>query len=110
MTNTTKDAFRIVEKELTKFGSYENVRSMLSKYMVGQYDQQVVEKLLVILIAEFRHRIEKLSTSLPDDETEASAIIEKRAASKRGSSKTKSPGLDIEVVDDFDIMNADEEL
>jgi hypothetical protein len=101
MSNTTKNAFKIVEKELIKFSSYENVKSILSKYMIGGYDKELVEKLLVILSTEFRHNIERMSTNLPEDDTEAAAIVNKRATSTRGR-KAKVDDLKIEVVDNFE--------
>jgi hypothetical protein len=108
MSNAAKDAFVIVERELLKFSSYENVRSILSKYSIGQYDKDLVEKLLVILSTEFRRKIENLNTNLPDDEVEAMAVIQRKAAAKRGR-KPKEDGLDIEVVDDFDLLELDED-
>jgi hypothetical protein len=96
----------MVEKELTKFASYDNVRSILSKYMIGSYDQALVEKLLVILASEFRHNIERLSSHLPDDEVEAAAVISKKANNKRRGRPRKNP-LDIEVVEDYDLLNED---
>ena len=99
MSNTTKDAFRIVEKELNKFCSYDNVKSVLSKYMIGSYDQALVEKLLVILGTEFRRNIERLSTNLPDDDVEAAAVVSKKAAHKRG--RPRKNDLVIETVEDF---------
>lgn len=106
MSNTTRDAFRIVEKELIKFASYDNVRSILSKYMIGSYDQALVEKLLVILASEFRHNIERLSSNLPDDEVEAAAVVNKKATSNRRGRPRKN-SLDIEVVEDIDLLNED---
>lgn len=83
MSDTTKDAFKLVERELVKFGSYENAKKMLNKYMIGSsYDQEMVEKILVILVTEFRHVVEKMSSSLPDDEVEAAASISRRASYK----------------------------
>jgi hypothetical protein len=108
MSNAAKDAFQIVEKELLKFSSYENVRSILSKYSIGQYDKELVEKLLVILSTEFRRKMEGLASRLPDDEAEASAVVQRKAADKRGR-KPKDQGIDIEVVDDFDLADFDEE-
>lgn len=108
MSNTAKDALKLVEKELLKFSSYESVKSILSKYSIGQYDEALVEKLLVILSTEFRHKIEKMSVNLPDDDVEAAAIISRRASSTRGASK-KTSGIDIEVAEDFDINDFDED-
>ena len=108
MSNAARDAFQIVERELSKFSSYENVRSILSKYSIGQYDKELVEKLLVILATEFRHKIENLSTKLPDDEAEAAAAIQRKVASKRGA-KPKAKEIEIEVVDDFDLAEFDED-
>ena len=89
MSKTAKDALKIVERELIKFSSYESVRSILSKYSIGQYDEDLVEKLLVILSTEFRHKLEKMSSDLPDDDVEAAAVISRRASSNR-SPKGKS--------------------
>ena len=108
MSNTTKNAFRIVEKELIKFSSYDNVKSILSKYMIGAYDKELVEKLLVILATEFRHNIERMSTNLPEDDTEAAAIVSKRASSSRGKN-TKADSLKIEIVDDFEFDDSEDQ-
>ena len=110
MSNAAKDSLRIVERELLKFGSYENVRSILSKYSIGNYDKDLVEKLLVIFVAEFRHKIESLSGNLPDDEAEANAAIERKvAASNRRGRKPKSEISDIDVIDDFDLVDSPED-
>lgn len=105
MSNATKDAFKIVEKELNKFCSYDNVKSVLSKYMIGGYDQQLVEKLLVILGIEFRHNLERLTSNLPDDNVEAAAVVSRKAASKRG--RPRKNDLKIESVEDFDFDNVE---
>lgn len=104
MSKTVKDSFKLVERELIKFGSYENVRSTLSKYSIGQYDKDLVEKLLVILTTEFRHKIEKLSSDLPDDDVEAAFVVGRRAASKRVSKKTASGDEIIELEDEEDMV------
>lgn len=103
MSNATRDAFRIVEKELIKFASYDNVRSILSKYMIGAYDKELVEKLLVILASEFRHNIERLSSHLPDDEVEAAAVVSKKASTNRRGRPRKN-AVEIETVEDVDLL------
>jgi len=107
MSNTTKDAFRIVEKELSKFCSYDNVKSVLSKYMIGKYDPELVEKLLVILGTEFRHNLERLTSNLPDDNVEAAAVVSRKAANKRG--RPRKNDLQIEAADDFDFDDVKED-
>jgi len=91
MSDAAKDAFRLVERELVKFGSYENARKMLNKYMIGSsYDQEMTEKILVILVTEFRHVVEKLSSSLPEDEAEAAASLSRKASYKPRAKKEES--------------------
>ena len=104
MSNAVKDSFRLVERELIKFSSYENVKSILSKYSIGQYDKELVEKLLVILSTEFRHKIEKLSSDLPDDDVEASAVVSKRASSKRPVRKLPSGDEIIDLDSEEDMV------
>lgn len=104
MSKTVKDSFKLVERELIKFGSYESVRSTLSKYSIGQYDKDLVEKLLVILTTEFRHKIEKLSSDLPDDDTEAAFVVSRRASSTRKSKKTASGDEIIDLEDEDDMV------
>lgn len=107
-SNATKDAFRLVERRLVAFGSYSHVRSLLDKYMIGSsYDQELVEKILVILVAEFRQELSKLSGNLPDDEAEAAAVASRRASGKRGRPKKET--LQIEVVEDVDLMELEDE-
>lgn len=107
MSNTTKDAFRLVERELVKFGSYENAKKLLSKYMIGSsYDEEMVEKVLVILTTEFRHVIEKLSSVLPEDDTEAAAVVSRRASSKPRTRVKKDDSSDVEIIEDTDILNS----
>jgi diphthamide synthase subunit DPH2 len=103
MSNTVKDSLKLVERELIRFASYENVRSVLSKYSIGQYDKDLVEKLLVILTTEFRHKIEKMSSNLPEDDVEASFVVSRRAASKPASRKTSS-GDEIIQIDEEENM------
>lgn len=107
--NTSKDVFRLVERELLKFASYDNAKKVLAKYMIGSsYDRDMVEKVLVILATEFRHEIEKMSGSLPDDDIEAAAAIERKVAYKARSKKPKS-GISIEDAGDIDIDEFDED-
>ena len=107
MSNTTKDAFRLVERELVKFGSYENTKKMLNKYMIGSsYDEEMVEKILVILVSEFRHVIERLSSVLPEDDTEAAAVVSRRASSKPRGRAKKDDYSDIEIIEDTDILSS----
>lgn len=90
MSKTTKETLRVVERELIKFGSYEHAKKLLDKYMIGSdYNRDMVEKILVILVAEFRHEIERLSSNLPDDEAEAAFIVEHKAAGKRRPRRAK---------------------
>ena len=104
MDNTAKSTLKLVEKELIKFSSYESVRSTLSKYSIGAYDKDLVEKLLVILATEFRHNLERIGSNLPDDDTEASVVVNRRASSgKRG--RPKKVVDEIEVIDDFDMTD-----
>lgn len=104
MDNTAKATLRLVEKELTKFSSYESVRSTLSKYSIGAYDKVLVEKLLVILATEFRHNLERIGSNLPEDDTEAAVVVNRRASNgKRG--RPKKVEEDIEVIDDFDMID-----
>jgi hypothetical protein len=108
MSNTSKDAFKIVEKELIKFGSYENAKKILSKYMIGSsYDQEMVEKILVILVAEFRREIERLNGNLPEDDAEAALVIERKASSKPRQKKGSSK-IVIESAGDIDIDDLEE--
>jgi len=102
MENTAKSTIKLVEKELAKFSSYENVRSILSKYSVGAYDKEVVEKLLVILSTEFRRNLEKIASNLPEDDAEASVVVNRRASSG-GRGRPKKMEDDIEIIDDFDM-------
>ena len=107
MSNTTKDAFRLVERELVKFGSYENAKKLLNKYMIGSsYDEEMVEKVLVILTSEFRHVIEKLSSVIPEDDTEAAAVVSRRASSKPRVRGKKDDSSDIEIIEDTDILDS----
>ena len=107
MSNTTKDAFRLVERELVKFGSYDNAKKLLNKYMIGSsYDEEMVEKILVILTTEFRHVIEKLSSVLPEDDTEAAAVVSRRASSKPRTRSRKDESDDVEIIEDTDILNS----
>jgi len=101
MNNTAKSTLKIVEKELTKFSSYENVRSILSKYSIGSYDKDLVEKLLVILSTEFRHNLERIGTNLPDDEAEAAVVVGRRAAGGKGRPRKQEE--DIEIIDESDL-------
>jgi cell division GTPase FtsZ len=90
MSKTAKETLRVVERELLKFGSYEHAKKLLNKYMIGSdYNQEMVEKILVILVAEFRHEIEKISGNLPDDAVEAAAVVERKATGARGRRSMK---------------------
>jgi hypothetical protein len=102
MENTAKATLKLVEKELAKFSSYENVKSILSKYSVGAYDKEIVEKLLVILSTEFRRNLEKIASNLPEDDAEASVVVNRRASGS-GRGRPKKMEDDIEVIDDFDM-------
>lgn len=104
MDNTAKSTLKLVEKELIKFSSYESVRSTLSKYSIGAYDKELVEKLLVILATEFRHNLERIGSGLPEDDTEASVVVNRRASSnKRG--RPKKVAEEVEIIDDFDMAD-----
>jgi len=99
MENTAKDTLVMIERELIKFASYDNVKSMLSKYMVGSYDQDTVEKLLVILSSEFRKVLERVEDNLPDDDVEAAAVVARRSSPKRGKPRKE---VDVIIDDDED--------
>lgn len=77
--------FKLMENELLKMASYENVRSILSSYGVStiNIDDEVLERILVILITEVRHTIEKFRERIPEGESEADGFIEKSASRVR---------------------------
>lgn len=106
---TSKDVFKLVERELLKFASYDNAKKVLAKYMIGSsYDKDMLEKILVILSTEFRHEIEKISRSLPEDDVEADAAIGRKASFKPRSKKSNS-SLSIEDAGDIDLDSFDED-
>jgi hypothetical protein len=75
--------------------------------MIGSsYDQEMVEKILVILTSEFRHVIEKLSSVLPEDDVEAAAVVSRRASSKPRAKGKKDDFSDIEIIEDTDILDS----
>lgn len=110
MSNTANDVFKIVEAELIKFGSAENTRKVLSKYMIGfNGDPEVIERVFTILSSEFRQTIEKIRLSLPEDDVEAAAFVENKAARSRTIKSMNEGPLDLEIVEDFDLQDFDED-
>lgn len=107
MANKSIETLRLVERELLKFGSYENANKILSKYMIGSsYDKEMVEKILVILVAEFRQQLERMGKALPEDEAEAEAAIERKISRKKTSRKSE---FSIELADDIDLSEFDDD-
>ena len=110
MSNTANDVFKIVEAELIKFGSAENTRKVLSKYMIGfNGDPQVIERVFTILSAEFRQTIEKIRTSLPEDDIEAAVFVENKAARSRTIKSMVDDPSDIEIVEESELQDFDED-
>mgnify|MGYP003474490145 FL=1 len=75
-----EEFLRVIEHELLKFGSYKNIQSTLSKYMVGYLpEQEQLEKVAVILAAEMRAAIGKMAVEFSGDANESRAKFLKRA-------------------------------
>lgn len=88
MSDSVRNTFNLIERELIKFGSYENAKRLLNKYMIGSsYDKEMTEKILVILVSEFRHEIDRMKNALPEDDVEAAASVERKVSNKRASKK-----------------------
>lgn len=104
-----QEAFILIENELLKFASYDNVRKVLSSYGVygkGIEDDQL-ERILVVLTTEFRHVLEKYRGKLPEDSVEAIAKVEKSAGRTRKvkapkKPKAKAEATVVEVLDSGD--------
>jgi len=79
---TPQDVLKLVEKELLKLGSHKNVEIMMQGYLVPKPDEKALMGAVVILIAELRHKIEKIREKLPEDPVEAANLIAKRAKRK----------------------------
>lgn len=73
-----KEFLKLMEHELGKFGSYKNVKSVLSKYMMGQVPDEQLQKVAVILIAEIRAMTAKLVDEFDGEPNEARAKFLKR--------------------------------
>jgi hypothetical protein len=73
-----KEFLKLMEHELTKFGSYKNIKTVLSKYMMGQVPDEQLQKIGVILVAEMRAVTSKLVDEFDGEPNEARAKFLKR--------------------------------
>jgi hypothetical protein len=72
--------FSIVENELLTMGSFENARAMLSGYLFeGVYDltEEQMERMVVIMVAELRQRLERLHEKLPEEDEDARKVLDR---------------------------------
>lgn len=103
--------FKLMENELLKMASYENVRSILSSYGVStiNIDDDTLERILVILITEVRHTIEKFRSRIPEGEAEGEGFVDKSAARVR-KVKNEEPTrpkqkAKVEVEDEYEVID-----
>lgn len=74
-----KDMLKLIENELTKFGSYKNVQHILSKYMIGnKLPDEQLQTVTVILLAEVRAMVAKLADEFDGEPNEARAKFLRR--------------------------------
>lgn len=73
-----KDVLRVIEGEIAKASRHTNVRNMLRKYMVGRVSDEQLEQVTAIVMTEIRKVLEKFRESLPEDDVEALAVINRR--------------------------------